>query len=575
MKAGFMLLEIAFAMTPRERRTVVIYKYMDAFASALGFFLIGFGSISGYSPQCIGVKFFDISDPLLWFFKFTFASNAATILGGCLVSNKYKLRLPAAFISAFVISGIIHPIVALFIWSDNCHSFSPYRFCRHLDCLHCSSFQNKAYFLDFAGGGAVHLLGGTAGLMVCLFAKLQHWRDKKAAEAEIIDQVEYESVDSSTEVPAEPEPEPKGFWDWMYPEMAGNENVEMAALGVLILWFAWFAFNCGSTESVESGHYGLYHAVPSRIAINMILCCAAGGIVAVAIACWAQLRYRTDSINANEIANGILSCLVAITASCPFVNYWAACVIGITAVIVYHLGCYAEYKLGIEDTARVVPVHGVCGLWSLLAVAVFVQYKESLCYLHATFEGLCFCDLRLPHLSWIERVGAQVIGSLVILALGLSTGIVYGILYIIPIQPFVSVIAKLTRLNHDLRGRKLKELKFYGGFLLTSPKEDFLTGQENLADVILPSNTAAAATNVNCGHTEYVSVNQSDSSMGYVSGEELRNLSAQPRSSESSQPSSSGASSQQATVISMSQPLLGYSRSRPTYRSVNNSDSTI
>ena len=74
--------------------------------------------------------------------------------------------------------------------------------------------------------------------------------------------------------------------------------------------------------------YGLYHAVPSRIAINMILSCAAGGTVAVAVACWAQLRYRTDSVNANEIANGILSCLVAITAGCPFVSYWAACLIG-------------------------------------------------------------------------------------------------------------------------------------------------------------------------------------------------------------------------------------------------------
>ena len=31
----------------------------------------------------------------------------------------------------------------------------------------------------------------------------------------------------------------RGFWDWMYPEMAGNENVEMAALGVIILWFSW------------------------------------------------------------------------------------------------------------------------------------------------------------------------------------------------------------------------------------------------------------------------------------------------------------------------------------------------
>ena len=38
------------------------------------------------------------------FLQFTFASNAATIVGGCLVTNTYKLRLPAAFISAFVIS---------------------------------------------------------------------------------------------------------------------------------------------------------------------------------------------------------------------------------------------------------------------------------------------------------------------------------------------------------------------------------------------------------------------------------------------------------------------------------------
>ena len=36
--------------------------------------------------------------------QFTFASNAATIVGGCLVTNRYKLRLPAAFISAFFIS---------------------------------------------------------------------------------------------------------------------------------------------------------------------------------------------------------------------------------------------------------------------------------------------------------------------------------------------------------------------------------------------------------------------------------------------------------------------------------------
>jgi len=91
----------------------------------------------------------------------------------------------------------------------------------------------------------------------------------------------------------------------------------------------------------------------------MIMSVATGGTAAIIIAVWAQVRYRTQSVNASEIANGILSALVAITAGCPFVDYWGACLIGLFAVIFYHCGCWLEYKLGIKDTARVVPVHGV------------------------------------------------------------------------------------------------------------------------------------------------------------------------------------------------------------------------
>ena len=69
------------------------------------------------------------------------------------------------------LQGIIHPTVAFFIWTGSCDSYSPYRFCQPENCddystckscrksIDCTSFTDKAYFLDFAGGGAVHLLG--------------------------------------------------------------------------------------------------------------------------------------------------------------------------------------------------------------------------------------------------------------------------------------------------------------------------------------------------------------------------------------------------------------------------------
>ena len=68
---------------------------MDAFASALGFFLVGFDRLSGYkSPQCIHLRFFDISDPVLWFFKVNMLSAQNYYCNSCYSSLLLVMQRP-------------------------------------------------------------------------------------------------------------------------------------------------------------------------------------------------------------------------------------------------------------------------------------------------------------------------------------------------------------------------------------------------------------------------------------------------------------------------------------------------
>jgi Amt family ammonium transporter len=264
-------------------------------------------------------------------------------------------------------------------------------------------------------------MSGIIALILCLFAKFAARKVKATAQPDV-----------STK-------RKKGFFEWMYPISGGSEgNIEKAALGVLILWFGWFAFNCGSTESIFGGHEGYDHSVPGRIAVNMIICCAAGGTLAVIIASWAQVKYRAATVNANEIANNVLSCLVAISSSCPILQYWQASLVGILAVVFYHVGCFIEYKLRIPDTARVFPVHAVCGVLGLLVVPL--AYMDS-CLLHGAYESVVWCSLQIPKLEFWELLLGQVLAVLLIIGVALCIVPLYLVLYYIPVRRLGGVLA--------------------------------------------------------------------------------------------------------------------------------------
>ncbi|MCK9905897.1 ammonium transporter, partial [Frankia sp. Cpl3] len=135
---------------------------------------------------------------------------------------------------------------------------------------------------DFAGSTVVHLQGALAALAATILLKPRIGKYNK---------------DGS-------------------PNLIPGHNQVYTVLGVIILWVGWFGFNAGSTLGSVSGFFG-YVAVTTNLA-------AAAGAVAALLVSWAVM----GKADIPSMLNGVLSALVAITASCAFVETWAAVVIG-------------------------------------------------------------------------------------------------------------------------------------------------------------------------------------------------------------------------------------------------------
>jgi Amt family ammonium transporter len=220
-----------------------------------------------------------------------------------------RLKFSAYLIYSAIVSLVIYPIYGHWVWGGGWLANLPF----------------GVGAMDFAGSGVVHSVGGMVALAGAIVLGPRFGKFGKNGK----------------------------------PNAIPGHSIVLGALGVFILWFGWFGFNPGSTYSAHE----LRIAV---IAVTTNLAAAAGGLSALLIAKW-----RTGKWDVGMALNGVLAGLVAITAPCAWVEGWAAIVIGLIAGILVYASIKFIESRGIDDPVGAVSVHGVNGIFGLLAVGLF------------------------------------------------------------------------------------------------------------------------------------------------------------------------------------------------------------
>lgn len=231
-----------------------------------------------------------------------------------------------------------------------------------------SSLDLGAGYVDFAGSGIVHAMGGMAALSGAIVLGARIGKFDKAGK----------------------------------PRALFGHNIPMAMLGTFILLFGWFGFNAASTFAATDAQFAV-------VAANTAIAAAFGATAAIF---W--ITRRTGKPDPAMMANGMLGGLVAITAPCAFVAPWAAAVIGLIAgVLVIESVLFVERRCKLDDPVGAISVHGVCGLFGVLAVGLFANGEYG-----AGWNG-----------SSVEGVGGLLtgdVGQLLAQLIGVATIIVVG-----------------------------------------------------------------------------------------------------------------------------------------------------
>jgi Amt family ammonium transporter len=144
------------------------------------------------------------------------------------------------------------------------------------------------------------------------------------------------------------------------PKPIPGHSLMLGALGVFILWFGWYGFNAGSTLAAVGADF-------ATVAVTTTLSAAAGSIGAMFTA-WSRKDGRPDP---GMTLNGALGGLVGITAAPDLIATGWAVLVGLIAGAIVTLSIPMFEKMGVDDPVGAISVHGMAGIWGVLAVGLF------------------------------------------------------------------------------------------------------------------------------------------------------------------------------------------------------------
>ncbi|MFF2661818.1 ammonium transporter [Kitasatospora sp. NPDC058032] len=280
----------------------VLYGYSLAFGPDAGAGLIG--NLDFLGMHGVGLADLTGTIPVTAFsaFQLMFAVITPALISGA-VADRARFTAWGLFVALWV-TVVYFPVAHWVFFFDGGHG---------------GWLGDRNGVIDFAGGTAVHINAGVAGLALCLVLGRRIGFRK----------------------------------DPMRPH-----SLPLVMLGSGLLWFGWFGFNAGSALAANG--------VAATALLNTQVAAGAG------LVGWlVHERLRHGACTTLGAASGAVAGLVAVTPACGSVSPLGAVAIGLVAGAVCAAAIGLKYRWGFDDSLDVVGVHAVGGAIGSLLVGLF------------------------------------------------------------------------------------------------------------------------------------------------------------------------------------------------------------